>query len=339
MTIAINTTTAVLGAGAWGLALADHLARQGAKVRVWDRDPETLQTLRATRTVGRPKNLIVHETITYHDTIQEAATPASVILSVVPSFATKDMCEPLASLTWPDNGAVFVNCSKGIEPETLRLPYEIFEQIIGQRNDLRYGVLAGPSHAEEVSRQTPTAVVASAPDPADAFLLQQLFSNTNFRVYTQADYRAVELGGAMKNVMAIAAGVSDGRGFGDNTKAALITRALAEMSRLAVARGSQSDAVAGLSGLGDLIVTTMSQHSRNRGFGELLAKGHSPQSALEEIGAVVEGYLSSKSAWQLAQRHGVEMPLVNTIHGVLYENLPIETAVQQLLDRDLRRED
>jgi glycerol-3-phosphate dehydrogenase (NAD(P)+) len=338
MTIAASTTVCVLGAGAWGLALADHLARQGAAVRVWDRDTSVISALRQTRTVNRPAGLVVHPGVTYYDTIIEAAEPASIILSVVPSFATKDMCAALKPITWADPGAIFVNCSKGIEPGTLRLPWEIFRDEIGTRPDLRYGVLAGPSHAEEVSHQVPTAVVASAVNPDDAALLQELFTSPTFRVYIQHDYKGVELGGAMKNVLAIVLGISDGLGYGDNTKAALITRGLAEITRLAVARGSSADTVAGLSGLGDLIVTTMSKHSRNRGFGELLSRGKSPEEAMEEIGAVVEGYLTTESAWQLARREGVEMPILDTIHAVLYESMGIETAIQQLLDRNPREE-
>lgn len=331
--ISTNTIVTVLGAGAWGLALADHLARKGATVRVWDREPAVLNALRQTGTADRPAGLTLPRSVGYFDTIEEAAAPAQVILSVVPSFATRAMAEALKPLNWAGRGALFVNCSKGIEPESLSFPYEAFEHTVGQRQDLRYAVLAGPSHAEEVSRLVPTALVASAPDMADAILLQQLFFTQVFRVYTQSDYRAVELGGAAKNVLAVAAGISDGKNFGDNTKAALITRGLAEVARLAAARGSTPAAIAGLSGLGDLIVTTMSQHSRNRTFGELIAHELTPEQALERIGAVVEGYLTAKSLYLLAQREQVEMPLVTMTYRVLHEGLPLETAIESLLSR------
>lgn len=334
-----ETTVCVLGAGAWGLALADHLARKGAPVRVWDRDAEVREALRQTGTVNRPAGLTLPPSVTYFDSIEEAAAPAQVILSVVPSFATRTMAEALKPLQWDGHGALFVNCSKGIEPGSLCLPYEAFEQTVGQRSDLRYAVLAGPSHAEEVSRHVPTALVASAPAMADATFIQQLFFTQTFRVYTQSDFRAVELGGAAKNVLAVGAGISDGRNFGDNTKAALITRGLAEVARLATARGSTPAAIAGLSGLGDLIVTTMSRHSRNRSFGELIAEGLTPEQALEKIGAVVEGYLTAKSLHLLAQREQVDMPLVTMIYRVLYEGLSLDAAIENLLSRGSGEED
>lgn len=324
---------AVLGAGAWGLALADHAARQGNSVSVWDRSPDVLESLRKTATIDRPSGLVVHETVRYHDTIQEAVEAADYILSVIPSYATAKICHVLAPLKWSGNGAIFVNCSKGIDPDTLRLPWETFAAEIGTRDDLRYGVLAGPSHAEEVSRNQPTAVVASAINIEDATRMQHHFGSKLFRVYLQGDYRGVELGGALKNVMSIAAGISVGLGYGDNTNAALITRALVEITRLAVATGAKAETMAGLAGLGDLVVTTMSPHSRNRSFGELIASGHSPAAAMEKIGAVVEGYRTTNSVEMLSRRHQVEMPLVNTIYKVLYESMELSEAIEKLLER------
>ncbi len=330
---------AVLGTGAWGLALADYLARHGNNVRVWGRNRMVVNALRRDRSINRPAGLVLASGVELFESITEAVEGASVILSVVPSFATAEMCHALVPCRWGGSGAVFVNCSKGIEPETQRLPWEIFRQVAGDREDLRYATLAGPSHAEEVWRGVPTAVVASAPRLADAKMLQSLFSSPTFRVYTQADTNAVELGGALKNVIAIAAGVCDGKGFGDNTKAALITRGVAEIARMAVATGSSAETVAGLSGLGDLIVTAMSQHSRNRRFGELLASGCGPEKALEDIGAVVEGYRTAKSAWTLSVRYGLDMPLVRTVHDVLYRELDIDAGIAILLDRDASMED
>jgi len=329
---------AVLGAGAWGLALADYAARLGRKVVVWDRDPVVLSALKSARTIDRPKDLVVHESVLYENSIAEAVKSADVILSVVPSFATVDMCRALKPLRWSGSGAIFVNCSKGIEQETLRFPCEIFADEIGERRDLRYAVLAGPSHAEEVSKDVPTAVVAAAPDKADAEHIQKLFNSPTFRVYLQEDYRGVEVGGALKNVLAIAAGISDGKGYGDNAKAALITRGVAETARLAEVIGARAETVAGLSGLGDLIVTAMSRHSRNRGFGELIASGCGTGIALEKIGAVVEGYKTTKSAFELAHKHNVDMPLVTAVYRVLYEGLDINDCIALLLDRDVRME-
>ena len=330
---------AIIGAGAYGLALADYLSKRGAKIRVWDRSADALATLRQTRTIDRPKGLVVDSGIRFCDTIDEAVHAADFVISAVPSFATRDICHALVPIRWPAPGAIFVNCSKGIEQESLQLPCQIFAEVVGERDDLRYAVIAGPSHAEEVSRDVPTAVVAASPRPQDAEAVQRLFSSKTFRVYSQSDFRGAELGGALKNVIAIAAGVCDGKGYGDNTKAALITRGVAEIARLADAIGAHRETVAGLSGLGDLIVTAMSRHSRNRGFGELLASGCGAEAALEEVGAVVEGYKTTRSAYELAKQHNVEMPLVTAVYRVLYEGLSIEEGIALLLDRDVTAEE
>lgn len=332
------TRIAVIGAGAWGLALADYLARHGNCVTVWDREPAVLEQLRSSRTANRPPGLVMDETVNYADTIVEAVSEAAVVLNVVPSFAVAELCTILKPLRWEQPGVVFVNCSKGIEPDTLRLPCEVFAEVIGERQDLRYAVLAGPSHAEEVSRNVPTAVVASARLEQDAIMLQQLFKSQTFRVYLQLDYIGVELGGALKNAIAVAAGICHGKSFGDNTKAMLITRALAEMTRLAAALGAKPDTMSGLSGLGDLIVTTMSEHSRNRTFGTLLAKGLTPEQALVEVGAVVEGYKTAKSAHYLALKYDVDMPIIRAIYEVLYEELPLDEGIARLLDRNVKFE-
>jgi len=331
-------TIAVLGAGAWGLALANHLSLLGHTLHVWDRSPEVIQQLQSTRSIDRPKGLVMPAGVTYHDSLPDAMATAEMVLSVVPSYATLAICKALAVADGSGMSRLFVNCSKGIDPDTFELPHEAFRSVFGDNRLYRYSVLAGPSHAEEVCRQVPTAVVAAAYARDDAEMLQQAFSSPKFRVYLQDDVAGVELGGALKNVLAIAAGVCDGRGFGDNTKAAIITRGVAEMSRLAVAIGAHQETVAGLSGLGDLIVTAMSRHSRNRGFGELLAQGRTPEQALAEIGAVVEGYKTARSAHQLALRYQVDLPLVETIYKVLYEGLEIGTAIEQLLGRSPHEE-
>lgn len=329
---------AVLGAGAWGLALANHLTLLGHTLHVWDRCPEVIQQLQTTGTIDRPKGLVIPPGVSYYDSLPDAVAAAEVVLSVVPSFATLSICKALAAADGSGKSRLFVNCSKGIDPDTFELPHEAFRSVFSDSRLYRYSALAGPSHAEEVCRQVPTAVVAAAYAREDAEMLQQAFSSPKFRVYLQDDVAGVELGGALKNVLAIAAGVCDGRGFGDNTKAAIITRGVAEMSRLAVAIGANQETVAGLSGLGDLIVTAMSRHSRNRGFGELLAQGRTPEQALAEIGAVVEGYKTARSAHQLALKYQVDLPLVETIYKVLYEGLEIGTGIEQLLGRSPHEE-
>lgn len=334
----MKKTVTVIGAGAFGLALADYLARTDHDVRCWDRDSSVLERLRTTRTVDRPKGLVAHPSITYIDDIVSAVKGAGVILSAVPSFAMVDICKALSPLDWEAPGAIFVNCSKGIEPGTNRLPCQIFEQEIGLRDDLRYSVLAGPSHAEEITRDVPTAVVAAAPRVEDAEQVQRVFGSHSFRVYVQPDYKAAELGGALKNVMAIAAGIADGKGYGDNTKAALITRGVAEIARMAVAMNASAETVAGLSGLGDLIVTSMSRHSRNRQFGELLSSGMKPEAALKAVGAVVEGYRTAKSAYELSRSLELEMPLIESIYAILYQDIGIDEGINRLLDRNMSTE-
>ena len=328
----------VLGAGAFGLALADYLARNGKSVTVWDRNIEVLATLEQTRTVDRPRGLIINSSIHVQSDLKVAVGNCEMIVSAVPSFAVAEICRRLVQYEWSGKSVLFVNCSKGIDQDGLFLPCEAFESVMGSHPSIRYGVLAGPSHAEEVARDVPTAVVCAAIQEEDAQLIQSVFNSNYFRVYTQTDVVGVELGGALKNVMAIALGVCDGRGFGDNTKAALITRGVAEIARLAKAKGAHAETAAGLSGLGDLIVTAMSKHSRNRGFGELIAHGDSPDIALDKIGAVVEGYKSAKSAWLLALKHAVDMPIVTAVYKALYEELPIDDCIGLLLDRQAKPE-
>lgn len=328
----------VLGAGAWGLALADYLARQGKSVTVWDRDPKIIGELKTTRTVNRPKGLVIPDSVQPEHDLAVAVGTSDLIISAVPSFAVKDICRLLVEMDWAQRDCIFVNCSKGIDPDGYRLPCEVFRDIVGDNPGLRYAVLAGPSHAEEVVRDVPTAVVSSAFNELDAARIQAVFSSSTFRVYTQPDTVGVELGGALKNVLAVALGVCEGRGFGDNTKAALITRGVAEIARLAKAKGAHTETAAGLSGLGDLIVTAMSKHSRNRGFGELLAQGMTAEGALKQIGAVVEGYLSSKSVHHLAEKYNVEMPIADAVYKALYENLSIDACISLLLGRDVKTE-
>ena len=261
-----------------------------------------------------------------------------MILSAVPSYGMADICRALGKIAGLQKDCLLVNCSKGIEEKSLRLPHEIFAGELSERADIRYAVLAGPSHAEEVTRGILTAVVAGAKDPADTRRIQEVFFSPKFRVYAQDDITGIELGGALKNVQAIAAGICDGMGFGDNTKAALITRGVAEIARLAEAMGARAETTSGLSGLGDLIVTAMSQHSRNRSFGQMIASGLTPAQALEKVGAVVGGYRTARSASQLAEKHKVDMPITSAVYRVLYHGADIKQCISELLDRDASAE-
>lgn len=333
------TRIAVLGAGAWGLTLADLLAGNGHAVSVWDRNAGALEVLRRDRTRGKPPGLRVRESVAFEPDFEKAAGGAEVIVGAVPSFAVRAMCERLRALPGGFGGErLYISCSKGIEEETLLLSSQVFADVLGEECACRFGVLSGPSHAEEVCRRLPTMSVGCGIDMETAQRVQDLFMTPFFRVYTQTDCLGVELGGALKNVIAIGAGICDGLGYGDNTKAALITRGIAEMARAAEAMGARPQTLSGLAGLGDLIVTAMSRHSRNRLFGELLARGRTVPEALEEVGAVVEGYRTCRSAHGLSRKLGVEMPLVDTIHAVLYEGASLEEAQRSLLEREPKPE-
>jgi len=277
--------------------------------------------------------------VQYSNDLAAVSSKADFLICGVPSYAVREVCGKLVSLWQNGNGPIFVSCCKGIEENTLMLPSQIFADVIGVESASRFAVLAGPSHAEEVCRGIPTLVTCSSPDLETASKVRDLFFQPQFRVYTQGDCVGVELGGALKNVIAIAAGGCDGMGFGDNTKAALITRGVAEIGRMAQALGARAKTLAGLAGLGDLIVTASSRHSRNRRFGELLAKGLTPEAALAEIGAAVEGYRTARSAYQLAAQIGVDMPLVTAVYSVVYEGLPMREVLKRLLERDPRPED
>lgn len=324
---------AVLGAGAWGLTLADLLACKGCCVGVWDCDLQLLERLRQTRRPGKPPELQVHESVQFHDEFSAAVGDTEIVVSAVPSFAVRSVCARLNEAPGGLGGRIYVSCSKGIEEETLMLPSEIFGEAFGSGACAQFSILSGPSHAEEVCRRMPTVVVSCSCEVETAERVRDLFFLPSFRVYTQTDCRGVELGGALKNVIAIAAGITDGLGFGDNTKAALITRGLAEIARAGAAMGAQPQTLAGLAGLGDLIVTAMSRHSRNRAFGELIGQGMDTRSALEKVGAVVEGYRTSKSAHGLGLKAGIEMPLTDAVFSVLHEGRNVRETSEMLLQR------
>jgi len=331
------TRILVIGAGAWGLTLADLLARKDHTVCVWDRNASVLELLRKRRTRGTPPGLEMHESVTYADDLAAAARQAEFLVCAVPSYGARSILKTLRPL-YHSNPRPFVSLSKGIEEDTLFLPSQIFSDVVGTRHGDYFAVLAGPSHAEEVCRRVPTSIVSCSGNANLADQVRDLFFLPTFRVYTSTDCRGVELGGALKNVLAIAAGVCDGMGFGDNAKAALITRGIAEIARAAEALGARRETISGLSGLGDLIVTAMSRHSRNRMFGELIATGRSTEEALNEVGAAVEGYRTSRSAHQLAQGIGVEMPLVHAVYRLVHERASIPETLQLLLGRDPRPE-
>jgi len=322
-----------MGSGAWGTALAMVLVGNGHQVTLWSHREEMTQTLRQGRESPRLQGVPLPEGLIYTSSLT-SLPESELVVFATPSFALRQTAR-LASPCLRED-AVLVSVTKGIEPETgLRMT-----EIVGQETRHRYRVVAlsGPSHAEEVGRQQPTGVVAACADLKAAELVQDAFMCSYFRVYTNPDIVGVELGGALKNVIALSCGVTDGMGLGDNTKALMMTRGMTEMARLGSAMGGRWDTFAGLSGMGDLIVTCTSMHSRNRRAGILVGMGSTAQEAMEQVGAVVEGYYAAKSACELARRAGVEMPICLSAYQVLYERKSVHLVVDELMSRDRKRE-
>ena len=327
---------AVLSDGGWGTALAVHLANLGHGVTLWGPFPDYLEEMRRTRRNAR--FLAAAElpaALELDSDLAAAVADAELLVLASPTPYQRGTLERLKPLFRPQQHAL-VNVAKGIENETLCRISQICHEVLG---DCRYAVLSGPSHAEEVVKRAPTAVVVASRDSALAETVQQTFMSDCFRVYTTDDVISVELGGSLKNVMAIAAGVIDGMKLGDNAKAAMMTRGIAEMGRLGAVLGGNAATFSGLSGIGDLIVTCTSGHSRNRHVGEELGKGRKIGAILEEMGMVVaEGVKTTLSAWQLARRHRVETPIIDQIYAVLYEDKDPRLALAELMNRRARTE-
>jgi glycerol-3-phosphate dehydrogenase (NAD(P)+) len=328
----VNVT--VIGTGGWGTALAVLLHGNGHRVTLWGRMASEVDPIIA---AGENKMFLpgvkIPEGLTLTLDTKAALRGAEMVVLAVPSHGMRAICKLLGEFMPSD--VPLVHVAKGIENETGARMSEVILQVL--KTD-RIVVLSGPSHAEEVGRGIPTAVVVASAHAALASLAQSAFMNERFRIYTHDDVVGVELGGAIKNVIALAAGVCDGIGFGDNTKAALCTRGLAEMARLGVALGGRRETFFGLSGVGDLIVTAFSRHSRNRGFGERLGKGETPEQILSSTPMVAEGVKTAKSAWQLAQKHGVDVPITREVFAILYEGKPPKQAVRDLMTREAKPE-
>ncbi len=323
----------VLGSGGWGTALALVLLDNGHQVSLWCRRPDKCREMRITRENPLLKGVPLPEDLRITDTLDQLPESDMAVMAT-PSFAVRATAKQAAPFLREDVTAVSV--SKGIEKDSsLRLSQVIEDELHGRG---RVVVLSGPSHAEEVGRGVPTGVVAASRDMEAARLVQDAFMNPRFRVYTNADVVGVELGAALKNILALCCGISDGMGLGDNTKALLMTRGMTEMARLGVALGGRKETFAGLSGMGDLIVTCTSMHSRNRRCGILIGQGKPVQEAIAEVGAAVEGYFAALSAHQLAEKLGVEMPICDCAYGVLYEGRPVQDVVEQLMTRSKRHE-
>lgn len=328
----------ILGAGSWGIALANHCYGIGHFVTLWEFDPKIAAELDARRTREEVlKGIVIHEEIIITADLNQAAVQADIILLVTPSHVVRSVLKQVNLLPLKST-VVIVNCAKGIEHDTLSRISEIVQQELQPQVANRYAILSGPSHAEEVSKNIPTAVVAASEDEIIARFVQQSLSSMWLRVYRSRDVIGVELGGALKNVIAIAAGVCDGAGFGDNTKAALQPRGLAEIARLGQKVGADPLTFAGLSGMGDLIVTCMSRHSRNRFVGEEIGKGKTLDEILKGMTMVAEGVRTSKAAVALAEKHQTEMPICSQVYKLLYEQKNPREALADLLTREVKPE-
>ncbi len=329
---------AVLGAGSWGTTLALLLHGKGYEVRLWEFRRDAAERLRRDREnkeflpgIPLPDSLRID-----HDAVKLLEDVGVVVLAIPSQFvrgALSDLTDQIPA------DAVIVNAAKGIEERTLKRPSEVVEDLLPGVLPDRYAALSGPSHAEEVSRGIPTTVVAAGPNLETAKFVQELFFTPTFRVYTRYDLIGVELGAALKNVIAIASGISDGLGFGDNTKGALLTRGLAEITRLGVKLGGQPSTFSGLSGMGDLITTCMSRHSRNRYVGEQIGRGKTLEEIKAEMTMVAEGVATTVSSRALAHREGVPMPITEAVYQVLFEGKNPRAAVTELMTRELKEED
>jgi glycerol-3-phosphate dehydrogenase (NAD(P)+) len=326
---------AVLGAGSWGTALAIQFARSGRPTRLWGRDPAHRAALAAQRLNARylPGGHFP-EPLTIAANLREAVEGAADVLVVVPSQSLRELLVELAPLLSDEMRLAWA--SKGLESSTGRLPHQIAREVLGETR--AFAVLSGPTFAREVGAGLPTAMTVASADERFAAVLASDLSSANFRAYTSTDIIGVEIGGAVKNVLAVGAGLSDGLGFGANTRVALITRGLVEMTRLGVALGAQRETFMGLAGLGDLVLSCTDDQSRNRRFGLLLAAGRGVDAALAEIGQVVEGYVAARPVRDLAARHEVEMPLCAGVYQVLYEQLPARDVVRSLMTRPIKAE-
>lgn len=324
----------VIGAGSWGTALAILLEKNGHEVTLWShREEEAKELAKSREHKSKLPGVQIPERIEITGNLESALQAKDALVFAVPSVAVRSTAKKVAP--YVKKGQLIVNVAKGIEETTLMTLTDIIEEEIPGAKGC---VLSGPSHAEEVSRGLPTTCVVGAKDKETAEFLQNVFMSPVFRVYISPDILGIELGGALKNVIALAAGTADGLGYGDNAKAALITRGITEIARLGIAMGAKADTFYGLSGIGDLIVTCASKHSRNRKAGYLMGQGRSMQQAMDEVNMVVEGVYSAKAGLALSQKYKVEMPIIEQVNKVLFEGKAPAAAVKELMVRDKKIE-
>jgi len=333
----MQETIAVIGAGSWGTTLADLLAKRGHKVTLWAYEPELVQQMKDTGENGLfLPGIRLNDALAFTNDLEEAYAGCTMVLNVVPSQVLRAVLRN--SIPFLPRGITIVSASKGIEVDTLAIISDIYREVIPAELEMSFAALSGPSFAREVAQEMPTAVTVASEWEEVARRVQEAFTTNFFRVYRNHDVIGVELGGAIKNVIAIAAGISDGLGFGSNTRAALITRGLAEMTRLGVTMGADATTFAGLAGMGDLVLTCTGDLSRNRSVGMQIGQGRQLSEILGEMRMVAEGVKTTESAFNLSQKLGVEMPIIDQMYQMLYRNKPAREAVLELMTRNLKAE-
>lgn len=324
----------IIGAGSWGIALSTVVAKNGHDAVVWSIIPEEIEMLKSKREhIDKLPGVKLADNISFTTDLEQAIRENDVLVLAVPSVFTRSTAKSMSPFV--KDGQIIVCVAKGIEENTLKTISEVVEEEIPNAD---VAIMCGPSHAEEVGIGLPTTVVAGARTRATAEHVQDIFMNEVFRVYSSPDMLGMELGGSLKNVIALAAGMADGLGYGDNTKAALITRGIAEIARLAIKMGARMETLSGLTGIGDLIVTCESKHSRNRRAGMLMGQGYTMEQATAEVKMVVEGIYSAKAALALAKKYDVDLPIIEEVNKVLFENKTAKEAVCGLMLRDKRVE-
>ena len=323
----------VVGSGTWGCALCAILANKGNDVVLWSYFKEESEQLAATRKAPNLSDFVMPENVTYTSDLETATKDMDLIVMVTPSAAIGKTAKAMSEFVEP--GAVIVCASKGFDGESQKTLTETIKDKIPQ---CTVAALSGPSHAEEVAVNQPTSLVAACSDIKVSEMIQELFMTDTLRIYTNEDILGVEIGAALKNVIALCAGICDGLGLGDNSKAALMTRGMAEIARLGIAMGARVETFSGLSGMGDLIVTCTSMHSRNRRAGILIGQGKTADEAMKEVNMVVEGVYATKEAYKLAKKYNVEMPIVEEAYQVVFEGKSARDAVMSLMTREKRHE-
>ena len=323
---------AIIGSGSWGVALAIHLAKLGHNIKIWSFDEEEKRIINEERKCKFLKNAVITDNIKCYTNFEDVVIDSDFILHVTPSKFTRNIFKQYKK--YVEDKPVII-CSKGFEKESLKTLDEV---ILDELPNAKVGVLSGPSHEEEVTIGIPTVLVVASKHQEVLNLIQNTFMSENMRIYISDDVKGVELGGALKNIIAFCSGVAAGIGLGDNTFAALITRGLGEIARLGIDLGGRKETFYGLSGLGDLIVTCLSEHSRNRKAGMLIGQGKTLEEAQQEVGMVIESIDNIEVAYELCKIHNVYMPIVETVYKVIYENLKPEDAVKDLMTRDKKSE-